>query len=139
MIVKAIGVGLLSLPIGQIVGFIFLVSIGIIIELIAEKLISDIYSMRRFRHLLCYAFLGMGIGMMNATGAYFFNFRSWIPAIIFIIYLVVFIPYRKTLIFTDICEENEVGFKRLLRHTELITFISYIIGLYGLWTIFMKS
>jgi len=136
--IKATALGFLSIILGQIIGMILLFTIGLIIELLAGKMISNETSLKKFRHFLGYSFIGIGIGALNATMAYLFDFKSWAPTIVFIVYLVVLVPNRKDYVFNSLCEQNEAIFKRCLRTTEFVTFISYFIGLYGLWNILIK-
>ena len=95
--------------------------------------------LKKFRHIWSYAWVGITVGMINSALIYFFKMNGWILILIFIVYLVIFMGKRNTgFVLHEICAGDEKQFNKLSRSTETITFVSHIIGLYGLWTIFMK-
>lgn len=138
IIIKSIGFGLLSIIIGNLVAFILSLIVGLAVEPIAGNFLSEPV-LKKFRHIWSYAWVGITVGMINSALIYFFKMNGWILILFFIVYLVIFMGKRNTgFVLNEICADDEKQFNKLSRTTETITFVSHIIGLYGLWTIFMK-
>lgn len=138
IIVKSIGLGLLFLIIGQLTGFILSVIVGIPVEAIAKKVLSA-SKLKRFTIIWGYAWIGFTIGMIYSSLIFFFKINGWILSIIFIIYFSFFL-FKKNgaFIFHELCDADVIQYKKLLRTIETITFIVYIFGFYGLWTLLVK-
>ena len=135
---KSFGFGLLSLIIGKFVAFILSLIVGVAIEPIVDKFFSESV-LKKFRYIWSYAWFGFTAGMINSALIYFFKINGWILILIFIIYLIIFMGKRDTdFVFHRLCDRDEKQFYKLSRMTETITFVSHLIGFYGLWTIFMK-
>ena len=138
IIIKSIGFGLVSIIIGNLVAFILSLFFGLAVEPIAEKFLSD-PNLKKFRHIWSYAWIGFIVGMINSSFIFFWKMNGWILTIIFIIYLVFFMgKHGAGFVFNELYSGDENQFKKLSRTKEVITFISHIIGLFGLWTIFVK-
>lgn len=137
IIVKSIGFGLLSIVVGHLIALVLVLLVGLGVEPIAEKVLAEI-SLEKFRHVWSYAWVGFTIGIINSSLIFFFKMNGIILILIFIIYLVFFMKHKNDFVFSELCVGDVKQFNKLSRTTETITFISHIIGLYGLWTIFMK-
>jgi len=139
VILKSIGTGILSLVVGNLVALILSLIVGVAVEPIAEKFLSEL-NLKKFRHIWSYAWVGVTVGMINSSLIFFWKMNGWILTIIFIIYLVFFMgKHGASFVFNELCAGDEIQFKKLSRTKEVITFISHIIGLFGLWTIFIKN
>ncbi len=137
IIVKSIVFGILSIIIGNIVGFILSLIIGLGLEPIAEKNLSE-PTLRKFRHIWFYAWTGFTIGVINSSLIYFFKMNGWILLIIFVIYLAFFMERgNDDFVLHELCNGDLKQFNKLSRKRNSFTFLSFIIGLYGLWTIFI--
>ena len=137
LIIKSIGFGALSIIAGHLIGFVLCLIVGLPVGLIAEKILSE-PNLKKFRHIWSYAWVGFTIGIINSSLIFFFKMNGIILILIFIIYLVFFMKHKNDFVFSELCVGDVKQFNKLSRTTETITFISHIIGLYGLWTIFMK-
>jgi len=138
IIIKSIGFGLVSIFVGNLIALVLALLVGLGLEPIADKFFSEPV-LKKFRHIWSYAWVGFTVGMINSALIYFFKMNGWILIPIFIVYLVIFMGKRNTgFVLHELCAGDEKQFNKLSRTTETITFASHIIGLYGLWTIFMK-
>lgn len=137
IIIKSIGFGLLSIVVGHLIALVLVLLVGLGVEPIAEKVLAEI-SLKRFRHVWSYAWVGFTIGIINSSLIFFFNMNGIVLILIFIIYLVFFMKHKNDFVFSELCVGDVKQFRKLSRTTEIITFISHIVGLYGSWTIFMK-
>ena len=138
IIIKSIGFGLISIFVGSLIALVLALLVGFGVEPIADKFLSEPV-LKKFRHIWSYAWVGFTVGMINSALIYFFKMNGWILILIFIVYLVIFMGKRNTgFVLHELCAGDEKQFNKLSRTTETITFASHIIGLYGLWTIFMK-
>jgi hypothetical protein len=138
IILKSIGFGFLSLIVGNLVSFILGMIVGLVVEPVVEKILSEPV-LKKFRYAWHYAWVGFAIGMINSALIYFFKANGWILVVIFVLYLVMFMGRRsKVFVLEELCTGDENQLKKFLIRVETITFISHIIGLYGLWTILLK-
>ena len=90
--VKSIAPGILTVIIGLWVGFVLSLLIGLIIDPIAEKKLSEL-SLRRFRYAWGFAWIGFAVGVLNALSIYFLMLNGIVLLGIFLIYLVFFMRY----------------------------------------------
>jgi uncharacterized membrane protein len=138
IILKSIGFGFASLIVGNLASFILGTIVGLVVEPVTEKILSE-PALRKFRYAWHYAWVGFSVGMINSASVYFFKMNGWILTVIFVFYLVMFMGRRsKNFVLEEICAGDESQLKKYLIRVELITFISYAIGLYGLWTVLLK-
>ena len=138
IIIKSIGFGLISIFVGNLIALVLALLVGLGVEPIADKFLSEPI-LKKFRHIWSYAWIGFTVGMINSSLIFFWRMNGWILTVIFIIYLVFFMGKHSTgFVFSVLCAGDENQFKKLSRTKEIITFISHIIGLFGLWTIFVK-
>ncbi len=137
IIVKSIGLGLLSLIVGNLVALILSMIVSVAVEPITKKILSE-PSLKKFRHIWSWAWVGVTVGMINSSLIFYFKMNGIILTLIFIIYLVFFMNHKNDFVFSEVCVSDVKQFMKLSRTTEAITFIAHMISLYGLRTIFMK-
>jgi len=134
---KSMALGVLTVVIGPWIGLVLSLLVGLIIDPLAQKHLAE-SALRRFRYVWGFAWIGFAIGMMNASSIYFFEVNGIVLLLIFLFYLVFFMKHKTQSAFYDFCNGDSNQFKRLTRSVEIATFLSYLMGLYGLWTIFQK-
>jgi len=135
--VKSIALGILTVIIGPWIGFILSLLVGLIIDPIAEKNLAEL-SLKRFRYAWGFAWIGFAVGVLNALSIYFLELNGIVLLVIFLIYLVFFMKHKTQFAFHELCNSDSNQFKRISRRTEIVTFLSYLMGLYGLWTVLQK-
>jgi len=122
-ILKSIGTGILSLIVGNLVALILSLIVGVAVDPIAEKFLSE-PNLKKFRHIWSYAWVGFTVGMINSSLIFFWKMNGWIVTIIFIIYLVFFMgKYGDSFVFNVLCAGDEIQFKKLsARKRSLLLF-----------------
>ncbi len=134
IIVKTIFLGLASLIIGNLLSFIFLLLFGFVIEIIIGKILSE-SSLKTFRHISSYFWVGFSIGLLHSISIYYFTVIPFVLLITFLVYLVFFMRHKTPYVYSELCSSDDRSFNKLSRVTEVFTFIGYIISSFGLWTV----
>ena len=133
-IILSIVLGALSIYIGNWVSFIISLLIGMLIEPTAEKHFEG-FRLKKIRYIWGIVWNGITIGMINSLLSNIFELYWIILHAIFIIYVIYTSQTTREMIYYDLCEGDEDQNNKFTRLTEIITFIFYILGFYGLMTI----
>lgn len=134
LIIKSIIAGLIVIILGNLLAFVLSLLTGLIIEPLLENKMPE-SSLKKFRHCWSYAWIGLTVGIINSLLIYFYKLNGWILLVIFIVYLVFFMKHKTEFILFEVCGGDFNQFKKLSRITEIATFICFILGLYGVWTL----
>jgi len=132
-LIISIAVGLITLIIGNLIALVLSLLVGLIVEPIAEKILAEL-SLKRFRHVWSYAWIGFTVGAINAGSIYFFEINGIVLLLVFLIYLIFFMRHKTEFVLHQLCNGDPNQFKRLSRRTEITTFLCYLIAVFGLWT-----
>ena len=131
IILKSIGIGAVTVIVGRWIGLVPMMVAGMIIEPIIAKSLDE-WSLRKFRHIHSYVWQGLTIGISNGLLIYFMDLSGWTLLIVFIASVIFFLGDRTEFVLYDICDGDEEKFRKLSSVTQYTTFVSYLIGVYGI-------
>ena len=133
-IVKSLAVGLVIIVISPWIGFALSLLVGLIVDPFVAKIVAE-SSLKKFRYVWSFVWIGFTFGVLNALSIYFLGADGIILLIFFVIYHVFFMKHKTEVAYHDLCDGDTKKFKKLSRFIEVATFLSFLIGLYGLWTV----
>jgi len=127
-IVKSIGIGLLIILVGPWLAFLPTLLFGALVSPITERKLSGL-QLVKFRYYWQFGWRGFTIGLLNAFASYYFNLSTLVLIVLFSGYLVFFMKHKTEYVLNRLAEGDINMFKKINNKTEIITFVSYLIGL----------